>query len=236
MQITLHHNKQQSKFCIMKNLTIILLSMLTLFSCVTTKKAVDKVVSTEDFTPGQRNLMAAKLLIMFPPADKTEKGPVTSDSTDFKNTLEDLQTQLDQHREDYLQVLKLSEERAETNIDLSNIAARLQRRIDSTDIILQAAKSGKIPPVKQSQTNTVTPRTGPELELCQNRLAGLEGEKAALNLENARLKASEADKAAQIKGLENMPTGKFKVGLWSFLAGAGLMFIALFIIKIKKPW
>lgn len=214
----------------MKYLLIIL--PVIFFSCSTSRKvdkALQKVVSTSDFTSAQRTLLAAKCNTEFPVVEFISEGTKTSDSASFKDAIKSLERDITSAYNEVARLTEQSNNKEKDNDVLRQMLFDAQGRLDSLRITRSAYRT--IPCPEVHVRDTMYKKATSELQILQTKLDQLQVESAKKDIQIEKAKAGWADAEQRAKEAN---AKKWKFFLIGAGVGAALLIAAKFLFKLKN--
>lgn len=211
----------------MRNLIILL--VLFLASCSTTQKALNTISSKGINKPIEARQLAVLCAVHLPPNPSIIEGGEKIDSSYFKAAMEALRLEANSARAEFEYIQSVLSDNNEYNAELASFADRASRKVDSLEIALSIAKSGKMPCPKSVKVDTVF-RDNPDFYICQQSLVEQKSKVSALEVEKASL-------LAKVQVLEDKGSANARrvrdFFFYGLIAGAVVTFLIIFFIRRK---
>ena len=214
----------------MKYLIIILLFAS---SCITVDKAILKVNSSK-LTDSQRRAMANYCDNEFSVEEKTTEGTIRTDSTAFKKEIQNLQDALSQAAGDFSTLMKMIDSTNGENDNLNVVARQLKHRIDSMNLVLRIAKSGKIPCPDKLKTDSTIKKSMAAIEALQMEVKQIRKEKNEAEIKLDARDKTIMEKDIKITELKNEPDNYWKGFKVGAIVAAAVVIAGTIFLKFKS--
>lgn len=202
---------------------------IILFSCTTVKKAVNKVASTDEFTPAQKALLSTKCTAMFPTWEYISEGSTVTDSTAYYEFKKNLEKQLQEAGQDVDKLISIIDSKEQDNETLRQMLYDAQVKFEKLKAQKEILK--QVPCPTQLKTDTTFRELTSKYQSIQGQLnqaniqiAKGEVDRAALSAQNEKYKDE----------INELSKGKWQDrGLW-FLIGVGASIFAGLFLRLRK--